>query len=163
MPFTPLHMGPGIAVKAVLQRKFSLVVFGWSQIVIDIQPLVAIITGKIELHGASHTYLGATFIGLLSALSGKYLGELGLNITRKQHDLPINWTVSFISAYIGTYSHVFIDSIMHSDIKPFMPFNMSNPMYEFLSIENLHVLCIISALIGGIIYFIVERKIKKTI
>ena len=40
MPFTPLHMGPGIAVKAVLQGSFSLMVFGWAQIVMDIQPLV---------------------------------------------------------------------------------------------------------------------------
>jgi hypothetical protein len=39
MPFTPLHMGPGLAVKAVMQRKFSLLVFGWSQVVIDLQPL----------------------------------------------------------------------------------------------------------------------------
>ena len=58
MPFTPLHMGPGIAVKAVMQRQFSLMVFGWSQIVIDLQPLFAMITGKGELHGFSRTYIG---------------------------------------------------------------------------------------------------------
>ncbi len=28
MPFTPLHMGPGIVVKAVMRRYFSLMVFG---------------------------------------------------------------------------------------------------------------------------------------
>jgi hypothetical protein len=51
MPFTPLHMGPGLAVKAVMQRKFSLLVFGWSQVVIDLQPLLAMTTGRVELHG----------------------------------------------------------------------------------------------------------------
>ena len=36
MPFTPFHMGPGLAVKAVCGRYFSLVVFGFSQVAIDI-------------------------------------------------------------------------------------------------------------------------------
>ena len=40
MPFTPLHMGPGILIKSLLQGCFSLMVFGWTQIVMDIQPLL---------------------------------------------------------------------------------------------------------------------------
>ena len=44
MPFTPLHMGPGVLVKAVFQGGFSLMVFGWAQIVMDIQPLVVLLT-----------------------------------------------------------------------------------------------------------------------
>ena len=55
MPFTPLHMGPGIAIKVIMQRRFSLMVFGWSQIVMDIEPLVAMLRDKGELHGLSHT------------------------------------------------------------------------------------------------------------
>jgi hypothetical protein len=45
MPFTPFHMGPGLAVKAVFGRYFSLMVFGFSQVAIDIEPLVRIIRG----------------------------------------------------------------------------------------------------------------------
>lgn len=69
MPFTPMHMGPGIAIKAVMQRRFSLMVFDSSQIVMDIEPLVAMMRDKGELHGLSHTVLGATVLGLFSALS----------------------------------------------------------------------------------------------
>jgi hypothetical protein len=82
MPFTPVHMGPGIAVKAVMQGSFSLMVFGWTQIVMDIQPLVVMLTG--HLHGFTHTYLGATLIAVFSALTGKYLSELGLALLRIQ-------------------------------------------------------------------------------
>ncbi len=39
MPFTPLHMGPALVLKSVVGASFSLTVFGWSQIVMDIQPL----------------------------------------------------------------------------------------------------------------------------
>ena len=101
MPFTPLHMGPGLAVKAVMQRKFSLLVFGWSQVVIDLQPLLAMTTGRVELHGFSHTLLGATLIGLLCGLSGKHLAEWGLRLLREPRHLPVRWRVAFGSAFIG--------------------------------------------------------------
>jgi hypothetical protein len=82
MPFTPFHMGPGIVVKTALQSSFSLMVFGWSQVAIDIQPLVVLLTGKGELHGFSHTFLGATLIGLFCGFTGKHLGEFGLRVIR---------------------------------------------------------------------------------
>jgi hypothetical protein len=123
-------MGPGLIVKAFMQGAFSLMVFGWSQILIDIQPLVVMLTGQGELHGFSHTYIGATLIALVSAISGKYLGELGLKIIREPQYIPINWAVAFISAFIGTYSHVFIDSIMHYAITPLAPFSKASWFYN---------------------------------
>ncbi len=75
-------MVPGIFLKALLQGSFSLMVFGWTQIVMDIQPLIAMITSEGKLHGFSHTFLGATLIAILSALTEKYLSELGLRILR---------------------------------------------------------------------------------
>ncbi|HYQ38464.1 MAG TPA: hypothetical protein VER09_05940, partial [Pseudomonas sp.] len=77
MPFTPLHMGPGILLKALLPTRFSLMVFGWAQIVMDLQPLLAMLTGRGELHGLSHTWPGAGLLAVVAALSGKYLGALG--------------------------------------------------------------------------------------
>ena len=35
MPFTPFHMGPGIAIKVLLKGCFSLMVFGWAQKIIQ--------------------------------------------------------------------------------------------------------------------------------
>lgn len=151
MPFTPLHMGPGIAVKAVMQRKFSLMVFGWSQIVIDLQPLFAMVTGKGELHGFSHTYVGATLIGIFCALSGKGLGELGLRIIGASSHLPVSWRVSFISACIGTYSHVAIDSIMHADMQPLAPFSQKSILHGIISMQALHIWCLASAVAGGLV------------
>jgi hypothetical protein len=46
MPFTPLHIGPGIAVKSVMPRYFSIITFGLTQIMIDIEVLVYILQGK---------------------------------------------------------------------------------------------------------------------
>lgn len=157
MPFTPLHMGPGLAVKAVMQRKFSLLVFGWSQIVIDLQPLVAMTTGRGDLHGFSHTLLGATLIGLLCGLSGKPLGEWGLRVLREPRHLPIAWGASFGSAFIGSYSHVLVDSVMHVDVLPFSPFNQASPLHAIISIDTLHLLCLATAVVGGLAWYLADR------
>lgn len=161
MPFTPLHMGPGLAIKAVMQRKFSLLVFGWSQVVIDLQPLVAMTTGRVELHGISHTLLGATLIGLLCGLSGKPLGEWGLRLLREPRHLPLRWQVALGSAFIGTYSHVLIDSVMHADVLPFYPFSLASPLHAILSINALHLLCLATALAGGVAWYALDRAMGR--
>ena len=161
MPFTPLHMGTGIAIKAGMQKQFSLMVFGWSQIVIDIQPLVVMLTGKGELHGFSHTLLGASIIGLFCGATGKTLSQLGLRILRESSHLPISWRASFLSAFIGTYSHIWIDSIMHPDVMPLAPLSSASPLHGVISIESLHMLCVLSALVGGMLYYVRNRLNQK--
>lgn len=162
MPFTPFHMGPGTVVKAVLQGSFSLMVFGWSQIVMDIQPLFVLISGEGHLHGFSHTFIGGTLLALFSALSGKYLSEIGLFILglNSNWEIKISWWVAFLSAFIGTFSHVFLDAIMHSDVEPFYPFVLNNPFLSVITIQSIHKLCIYSGIIGGVLYFVVRWFLK---
>ncbi|MES2205570.1 MAG: metal-dependent hydrolase [Pseudomonadota bacterium] len=163
MPFTPLHMGPAIVIKTLAQKRFSLMVFGWSQIVIDVQPLVVLLTNKGHLHGFTHTYIGATLIALFCALSGKYLGEIGLDLIKEHKYLPIHWATAFISAFIGTYSHVFLDSIMHDDIQPFWPFSLQNNLNGIISIHALHIFCLATAIIGSVFFFIFKKYDDKNI
>ena len=164
MPFTPIHMGPGILIKALLQGSFSLMVFGWTQIVMDIQPLIVLMTGEGHLHGFSHTYVGAVLLALFSAISGKYLSEIGLIILglSKVNPIKISWWVSFLSAFIGSFSHVFLDSIMHSDVEPFYPMALNNPLYGIISISALHKVCLYSGLVGAAIYYVIRWRAKKT-
>lgn len=155
MPFTPLHMGPGIVIKAIFQSSFSLMVFGWTQVVMDIQPLIVIITGEGHLHGFTHTYIGAILIALLSAVSGKYFSEFFLKLLRINDlaDIEIKWRVAFISAFIGSVSHVFLDSIMHQDVEPFYPFSLLNNIQGIITLELLHKFCFYSGVLGGVFYF----------
>jgi len=152
-------MGPGLFIKAVLQGSFSLMVFGWAQIVMDVQPLVVMLTGKGHLHGFSHTYIGATLLAVFSALSGKYLSEFGLRLLGLGRHGPVHigWWIAVISACIGTYSHVLLDSIMHSDLQPFYPFLTSNRLLGMISISALHQFCLYSGLVGAGIYYFVQH------
>lgn len=130
-------------------------VFGWTQIIMDIQPLVALLTGKGHLHGFSHTYIGATLIGIGSALTGKYAAEFGLRLIGQARYLPISWPVAIVSAFIGSFSHVLLDSVMHADVEPFAPFIANNPFLGFLSVAALHKLCLYSGFVGVGMYFAV--------
>ncbi len=151
-------MGPGILIKALLQSSFSLMVFGWTQIVMDIQPLVVMFTGEGHLHGFTHTYVGATLLAIFSAFTGKYLSEIGLRILglAENGSITILWWVSFLSAFVGSVSHVFLDSIMHTDVEPFYPLTLANGFHGLVSIPALHKICMYSGLVGTIIYYVVN-------
>ena len=161
MPFTPIHMGPGLLIKAFLQGSFSLMVFGWAQIVMDIQPLVVMITGEGHLHGFSHTYVGASLLAIASAVTGKYLSEFGLTLIGRKEFLPISWAVTFASAAIGTFSHVLLDSVMHRDVEPLWPLTSANPSLAIISVQALHWVCIGSGVVGVIMYFVLAIRMTR--
>ncbi len=163
MPFTPLHMGPGILIKSILQSSFSLMVFGWTQVVMDIQPLIVLLSGEGHLHGFTHTYLGAILIAIFAALTGKYLAELGLKIlgiSKSENSISITWWVVLLSVFIGSFSHVLLDSIMHSDVEPFFPFTLNNQFLGLVSISSLHKICLYRGLVGAAIYYTVNWQLK---
>ena len=151
MPFTPFHMGPGLAIKAVAGRHFSLIVFGFAQVAIDIEPLVRILRGDSVLHGFTHTYLGATLIAVAVIFAGRPVCQslldwwnAGLSskwLARFRSPAPISWRATVTGAFIGTYSHVFLDGIMHVDLQPYAPFSTANNMLGFVSIDALHLFC----------------------
>jgi membrane-bound metal-dependent hydrolase YbcI (DUF457 family) len=156
-------MGPGMLIKSILRGSFSLMVFGWTQIVMDIQPLIVLISGEGHLHGFTHTYLGAILIAILAALTGKYLSEFGLTllgISKQTNRIYIVWWVVFLSAFIGSFSHVLLDSIMHSDVEPFFPFILDNQILGLISVTALHKMCLYSGLVGAAIFYGMNWRLK---
>jgi len=138
-------------------------VFGWAQIIMDLQQLFVIITGEGQLHGISHSFVGATVIALFSALTGKYLSEyllLAMGFSYKFN--RISWVVAVTSAFIGTFSHVLLDSTMHADVQPFFPISLNNKFLELISVEALHNYCLLAGLVGMMVYGITNwRMVKK--
>lgn len=164
MPFTPFHMGPGLLMKALFQGSFSLMIFGWTQIVMDIQPLIVLISGEGHLHGFTHTFIGSTIIAIISTFTGKYLSEFFINLLDKRKIFNITWIVAIISSFLGSYSHVILDAIMHSDVEPFYPFVKINPLLEYMDLMQLHKFCLYTGLIGSVLYFCIlalNKKFKK--
>ncbi len=162
MPFTPYHMGPGLLIKSLLRGSFSLMVFGWTQMIMDIQPLVGLITHHGKLHGFSHTYLGATLIGAFSAITGKYFSQIALAavLEKRWREIEILWSVAIVSAFVGSYSHVIIDSVVHGDMQPLYPF-AGNGLLGLLSGRSVDRLCLYGGLLGAVLYFLVQVVIAR--
>ena len=158
MPFTPFHMGPALALKAVSGRYFSVLVFGIAQIAMDIEPLIGMIRNAGVLHGWSHTYIGATVIGILVTFAAPPLCRLILvrwNNELERHG--VGWLGSSSTlgrvptatgAFVGTYSHVVLDSIMHADMTPLSPWSKSNELLGLISIGELHAVCVAAGAFG---------------
>src|SRR4051794_19743185 len=123
-------------------------IFGGSQVLMDVEPLVQMIRGDAVLHGMSHTIGGALVIGVVSAVVGRPLSNALLRQSEIS-DQPIGWGVAFASALIGTYSHIGLDAIMHSDMNPLWPIARGNTLLGALPVGTLHLLCVLSGLFGG--------------
>jgi hypothetical protein len=149
-------MGPGLLAKAMLRGSFSLMVFGWTQVLMDLQPLIVMVTGSGELHGFTHTYLGAVLIGAAAAATGKPLFGWSLSVVAPVRRPPvrITWWVALLSGLFGSASHVALDSIMHSDVRPFAPASSSNALLGLLSPSALHDVLVYSGVIGMVLYLV---------
>jgi hypothetical protein len=149
MPFTPFHLGPGALFKSAGGKRFSFMIFGGSQVLMDVEPLIRILQRDEILHGITHTVPGALVIGVVAGATGKPISEAILKWFGMLH-VPITWAVSFWTALIGTMSHILLDGVMHRDMVPFWPFIAGNPLLELVDVGLLHVMCAICAVIGGI-------------
>lgn len=160
MPVTPFHMGPGLAAKAVLGRHLSLMIFGFSQVAIDLEPMVHLARGDAVLHGFAHTYVGATLVAALSAVVGRPICQRLLERWTPDPESPfliwlwgpdrISWPAAIVGAFVGSYSHVFLDSIMHADVLPLAPFSPANALLGAVSVGSLHLLCVVSGALGAL-------------
>ena len=160
MPVTPFHLGPGIAVKAVLGRHVSLLVFAFSQVAMDLEPAAHMFRGDALLHGFAHTYVGATLVAVLSVVIGRPLGQLVLERWPPDPASPfltwlcdpprISWPAAIVGAGLGTYSHVVLDSVMHADMQPLFPFSETNGLLDAVSLGTLHLVCVAAGLLGGL-------------
>jgi hypothetical protein len=64
-------------------------------------------------------------------------------------------------AFVGAYSHVAIDSIMHGDMEPFAPFSSASPWLLAVSVETLQWICVAAGLAGVAILLCLRRQELK--
>lgn len=143
MPYLPSHMGAGLLAKAINPAKFSLTMFGLTQVIIDIQPLINRINPTLlERHTPSHTIIGATMVMLLCLLLREPISKLC--------KVQITPAAAFYGAAFGVYSHLLLDGINHVDVSNnlFWPFNIDSHLYYLISNSRLVSICLAMGSIG---------------
>ena len=159
MPITPFHLGPALVMKAVVPRYFSFLTFGVTQVVIDSEVVFYMQTGGWPIHRLFHTYLGATLVAVLTVLLARpllerairlwnrFVAPKGEGVLRVEPRIPLIAAGS--GALIGGYSHVLLDSIMHSDVRPFAPWSEHNGLLQLVSADHLVLICVALGALGG--------------
>lgn len=170
MPFTPLHMGPALLLKPVLNRRFSLIAFGVAQILIDIEPGIGMWRDNDVLHGPSHTLVGALLIALVAACASRWFAAPLLRrwnqelqhyrLLHLQEADSISWPVATGSAFFGTFSHLLLDGLMHSDMAPLAPLHDGNPLLFAIPVMHVYGWCFALG-ITGIIAWLVRAIMKR--
>ena len=66
-----------------------------------------------------------------------------------------------LGAALGTYSHIVLDSIMHADIRPLAPISDGNSLLHLVSLEVLHLACLVLGGVGGLAVLLRSRLGKQ--
>jgi hypothetical protein len=166
MPFTPIHVGIAMPVKAVSEKKFNLITFAAAQVVMDTQPLVVMLTGEGKVHGWSHTFLAAAGLGAVTAVVAKYALEGLARLFRwdKDGEVVISWKVIIWSAFFGTFSHVLLDALIYPEMAPFWPISRGNPLAFGLNSLQVILFCLVCGAVGTLAWLlrVVIRKMKAS-
>jgi membrane-bound metal-dependent hydrolase YbcI (DUF457 family) len=128
-------------------------VFGGSQVLIDVEPGVRMLFGASIFHGPTHTIAGAFLMGIVAALIGKPISEFALRLLRIRHR-GITWMASATGAFVGTFSHLILDGFTSPDMSPWFPFVGSNGLLGLISLAALHHICVALGVVGGLLVFI---------
>ena len=140
MPLTPLHLAVGLPAR----RHISLPAFIVVNILIDIEPGLIMFFGMdslgYSLHQGVHTLGGVTLMALVTLPAGfPYKGNFHM------------WVKG---AFLGAYSHLFLDSLVHWDVEPFAPLLTGNPLY----LDAYHA---VSALCAAILIYYLAKWVES--
>jgi len=148
MPFTPLHFGPAAAIHSAAPRYVSFLAFCAANVLIDLESLYNLRHGRHPVHAFFHTYIGATLVTLVVICMFSALRKLAPYLPNVLAWKELKFIQVITGAAFGVYSHVLLDSIMHSDIQPFAPWSSSNDLLGLVSISTLHWFCLATGLVG---------------
>lgn len=150
MPITPFHFGPGAALHALAPRHVSFLSFSAANVLIDLESLFNLVNQRHPVHAFFHTYIGATLV--IAAVIVLFLSARWIAGRYRLPDL-LRWrALSLVQisagAALGAYSHVILDSVMHGDIKPLAPFTAANVLLGVVSLNVLHIACLVLGALG---------------
>lgn len=158
MPFTPFHLGPAMLLGFKYEKHVDLLSLVLASVILDIEPVVNIITGKGAVHGFFHSFLGASIVGIIMVVIlctlclCRIVDKLRtfFRIEQKSSLKMVTCAVFF-----GIYLHVFLDSFLYPEIKPFYP-STYNPLYNhaFLVVSyiTVYLLCSVALIMSYLIY-----------
>jgi hypothetical protein len=143
VPVTPFHFGPGGFIAVASRRTISFLAFVAVNILIDVESLYHLLTHQPRIHTFLHTYVGASIAAAAIVLAFIPARRLAMRMPESAFVAWRSLSIAAVcaGAFVGAWSHVFLDSIMHADIRPWAPFSPANGLYRAVSLPMLHLAC----------------------
>lgn len=164
MPFTPFHWAValfGLIFFNVLYLPALLI----SSVLMDLEPAYYLfVSPPVDgvLHGFFHTYLAVTVMALVVAFLlikfRKPIDRLMTVLKVSQPQVSNNGIIA--ASLLAGWSHVFLDSFLYTDIKPFWPLTNANLLFGLISSSMIYELCALG-LIATFALWIVKLVKKK--
>ncbi|MCX6802887.1 MAG: metal-dependent hydrolase [Candidatus Diapherotrites archaeon] len=124
MPSTPFHFGPALLLGLLFFGTIHLPTFLIASALPDLEPLYVILSCGWQCihHGIFHSFLAGTLAAIVLAMIMLAIDKPVRAIASK-FGLEQKTTKKsvFLAAFAGVYLHIFLDSILYSDIMPFYP------------------------------------------
>ncbi len=141
MPITPLHFGPGLFIGVMFRKYIDIPTILVASVIIDIEPLYCMFSG-CQLHGFFHSFIGGGIAAVLLSLAMFRLSALWKNAS---------FSKILAGSFIGIYTHIILDSVLYTDIKPLLPSGF-NPFYngEMFAGFEIYSLCVALFLAGSL-------------
>lgn len=116
MPFTPFHMGAALLGKGLAPKSQSLWFFGFTQVVIDLEPAIKMLVGyEGSLHNITHDPLGMIVTVVLCGVFWSWAQKQSW--WRK--DIPVLSKSSlWHTAWWAVLTHLILDLMSHDDMSP---------------------------------------------
>jgi membrane-bound metal-dependent hydrolase YbcI (DUF457 family) len=161
VPLTPFHFGPAFLIGMLFPRRINMAAILLACVAIDIEPIYCLFN-NCQLHGLLHTYVGATLFSLTVVTAIIYLGKRYFKKVSDALKVEQDYSVRSIvaGALVGGWSHVFLDSLMHSDVTPFWP-ALENPMWQAVDNGTNYLITIAGFVLGGVVYFWRMYKLRR--
>ena len=111
MPISPLHCGFLAPVNYFFANRVSNISFILVTLLIDYASITNVVTGaNAPAHEWTNTFAGAGMLGVFIAVFG------------------VRSWAWVLGAFYSVFTHVFLDSLVHSGMRPFYPIE-SNPLF----------------------------------
>ena len=152
MPFTPLHLGPGLLSKGASPRNVSIIAFGASQVAVDLEPLYHHVRHELPLHRAFHTVLGGGAVGLAAGAAVWLVARHRARALPRGLRLDIERDAALTGGLIGGVSHALLDGFVHSDVHALRPFAETTWVLPPAGIAAVPWACVIAGVLGALLW-----------
>jgi membrane-bound metal-dependent hydrolase YbcI (DUF457 family) len=128
----------------------SLTAFIISQVAVDLESGYHLLRGDWPVHREIHSLLIAALVGVFCGSAVCLAGRRVLPANHASLQAEVAAAPAHVGGLIGGLSHSILDAVMHSDLQPFWPVSSRNPFLAVISVSNLHLLCVLSGVLGAL-------------